>query len=158
MACNGVSFETLSPMLALPHLRCLTLNRHAVRYPMSCCLQHACQTECSHSKHSSNLCYLILLPLAASPFIPLLCLHVRRSMQVQVLRQNGGALAPLLAHAGSLKELRLACGHTVGLPQLLSGLSGLERLAMPAMLVVLLWRRHDALSCLSELTQLTGGC
>ena len=43
MACNGVSFETLSLTLALPHLRCLALDKHAVRYIMTCCLLHACQ-------------------------------------------------------------------------------------------------------------------
>ena len=120
---------------------------------VACCMPAT--TECSHSEQCMSLCYLILQALAALPLNPLLRLHVRRSVQVHVLRQNGGAIAPLLARAGQLQELRLAFGRTVGLPQLLSGLSGLERLAIPGMRLSAF---HGALSCLSELTQLTGEC
>ena len=34
MACNGVSMATLTLALALPRLRCLSLNSHAVRHPV----------------------------------------------------------------------------------------------------------------------------
>ena len=41
LACSGVSFATLTLALALPRLRCLALNTHAVRHPASiveCCM------------------------------------------------------------------------------------------------------------------------
>ena len=75
-------------------------------------------------------------------------------MQVQVLSDNGGALAPMLAHPGKLQQLSLACGMSLGLAQLLSGLTGLERLALVGMAVAAF---GGPLRCLATLTRLTGG-
>ena len=74
-------------------------------------------------------------------------------MQVNVLQDNGGALAAMLAHPGELQQLSLVCDMSTGLAQLLSGLTGLERLAIPGMAIA---APGGALRCLSALTQLTG--
>ena len=75
------------------------------------------------------------------------------ALQVKVLQDNGGALAPFLVHPGKLEQLSLACDLTTGLAQLLSGLTGLERLALPGMAIA---APGGELRCLSALTQLSG--
>ena len=68
------------------------------------------------------------------------------------MRGNGGTVTGFLAHPGELRALSLACGTSTGLAQLLSGLTGLESLALPALRVV----AGSKLDCLSSLTSLTG--
>lgn len=75
------------------------------------------------------------------------------ALQVKVLQDNGGALAPMLVYPGQLQQLSLACELTTGLAQLLSGLTGLEILSLPGMAVA---APGGELRCLSALTQLSG--
>ena len=149
LACSGVSLATLTLALALPRLRCLGLNTHAVRHPAStveCCM-HADMPRAQLSTYP-QLCYLKHVE-------PITSACVRsRALQVKVLQDNGGALAPMLIHPGNLEQLSLACDLTTGLAQLLSGLTGLERLALPGMAIA---APGGALRCLSALTQLSGG-
>lgn len=79
--------------------------------------------------------------------------NVSCALQVKVLQENGGALAPMLAHPGKLQQLSLACDLSTGLAQLLSGLTGIERLAIPGMAIA---APGGELRCLSALTHLTG--
>ena len=80
--------------------------------------------------------------------------------QVAVVRGSGGMLATFLPQPGELRALSLACELSMGLPQLLAGLTGLERLALPGMA---LDSAEDAvgpagrpLDCLAALTRLSG--
>jgi len=80
---------------------------------------------------------------------------VNVTRQVHVLYSQDAPLASMLASPGELQALSLACELSSNLDALLSGLSGLEQLMLPAMAI-------DAdtacggLGCLSTLTRLTG--
>lgn len=158
LACSGVSLATLTLALALPRLRCLALNTHAVRYPGSTvrCSTPA-DVACAQFCHFST----IVLSQACQAGHVCVCQKlcpamgdVSCALQVKVLQDNGGALCHLLVHPGKLQQLSLACDLSTGLAQLLSGLTGLERLAIPGMAIA---APGGALRCLSVLTQLSGG-
>lgn len=93
--------------------------------------------------------------LDKAPVLACMTCLVNVTRQVHVLYSQDAPLASMLASPGELQALSLACELSSNLDALLSGLSGLEQLMLPAMAI-------DAdtacggLGCLSTLTRLTG--
>jgi len=91
--------------------------------------------------------------LDKAPVLVCMTCLVNVTRQVHVLYSQDAPLASMLASPGELQALSLACELSSNLDALLSGLSGLEQLMLPAI---------DAdtacggLGCLSTLTRLTG--